>query len=817
MKTFNQTVKAAQDRLTELLARIEHPDADHQALVEEATEALSNSLQELHVAQEELQAQNEELQATREQLEAERQRYQTLFDFAPDGYLVTDTGGVIQKANRAAADLLGLPPDHLVGKPLALFVAKADQPAFYARLNQTRTGTAERSAPHELHMAPRQGEGFYAALTVAPARDERGDVVELRWLIRDVTARRQAEQALRESEARFDLFMRHLPAAVYIKDRNERIIYANRTFADILGLKAEELVGADAGEMAPPDLREQYRAENRRVLQGETVETETTFPGVAGPTHWLVYKFPLPREGKPALIGTVALDITARKRAEQALRESERKYRTLFENTLNPILVVDEHSRYVDANAAALAFLECEQEELLSKTVWDFAAPGTLDEVQEEHLPFMNSRTVETDYFVNGRIKTLLLNVVPVALGQQRRLYGIGQDITERKRTVQALRESKNKYQSLYNSIRDAILVADTDRRIIDCNPAFTELFGYTLEEIRGKRTLHVYADREAFEKLGQTLRQRVGDANFFVTVPYEKKSGEIFPGETNVFPLKDAAGETQGFIGLIRDVTERQAAQEQIQHYAAELERSNRELEQFAYAVSHDLQAPLRTIRGFLELFAQRYRGTLDTRADDYIERIMEADRRMQAMIQALLNLSRVETRGGTPAPTDVEAILAHARLALQHAIETSGAEISHGPLPTVWADADQLTQVFQNLLANAIKFRRDGVAPRIHVSAERRDDVWRFTVADNGIGIDPAQADRIFQVFQRLHTEEEYPGIGIGLALCRRIVERHGGRIWVASTPGEGATFKFTLPVAETQSPVSTATEFEGADNDG
>jgi PAS domain S-box-containing protein len=526
---------------------------------------------------------------------------------------------------------------------------------------------------------------------------------------------------------------------------------------------------------------------------------------------------PVYEDGECVAVRGAFQDITARKRAEQALRESERKYRTLFENALNPILVVDGEGHYVDANEATLTFLECEREELLSKTVWDFAAPGTLDEVQEEHMPFMHPRTVETDYFVNGRVKTLLLNVVPVTLGDQQLLYGIGQDITERKRAEQALRESKNKYQSLYNSIRDAILVADTDRRIIDCNPAFTELFGYTLDEIRGKRTLHVYADREAFKKLGQTLRQRDGDANFFVTVPYQKKSGQTFPGETNVFPLKDAAGETQGFIGLIRDVTERQAAQEQIQHYAAELERSNRELEQFAYAVSHDLQAPLRTISGFLNLLAKRYRGQLDDRGEEYIERIMNADQRMQAMIQALLNLSRVESRGEPLAPTDVETILAHARLALDHAIETSGAEISHDPLPTVSADATQLTQVFQNLIANAIKFRREDVPPRIHVSAERRGDEWVFSVADNGIGIDPAQADRIFQVFQRLHTEEEYPGIGIGLALCKRIVERHGGRIWVAAAPGEGATFKFTLPAAEIQGPLSAAKESKGAEQDG
>jgi light-regulated signal transduction histidine kinase (bacteriophytochrome) len=239
-----------------------------------------------------------------------------------------------------------------------------------------------------------------------------------------------------------------------------------------------------------------------------------------------------------------------------------------------------------------------------------------------------------------------------------------------------------------------------------------------------------------------------------------------------------------------------RKRAEEELEHHAAELERSNQDLEQFAYAISHDLQAPLRTTKGYLALLKQRCDDRLGDKGNEYIDRTVDIAGRMQEMIEALLDLSRVGTRGEKFTPVDGESILEHVLGDLGLEIKETNAEVSYGPLPTVMADRAQLAQVFQNLIANAIKFRREDVPPHVHVSAEREGDEWVFSVEDNGIGIDPEQADRIFQVFQRLHTDEEYPGLGIGLALCKRIVERHGGRIWVESDVGEGSTFAFTLP---------------------
>ena len=229
-----------------------------------------------------------------------------------------------------------------------------------------------------------------------------------------------------------------------------------------------------------------------------------------------------------------------------------------------------------------------------------------------------------------------------------------------------------------------------------------------------------------------------------------------------------------------------------------AELARSNEELEQFAYVASHDLQEPLRMVASYVGLLERRYRGRLDSDADDFIEFAVDGARRMQALLNGLLDLSRVGTRGSEPEPTESEAALRDALINLEQAVAEAGAEVSHERLPTVLGDQTQLTQLFQNLISNAVKFNSSR-KPRVEVGARRAGSMWEFGVADNGIGIDPAHFDRIFQVFQRLHTRDVYEGTGIGLSVCRKIVERHGGTIWPESVQGEGTTFRFTLRAVE------------------
>jgi light-regulated signal transduction histidine kinase (bacteriophytochrome) len=246
----------------------------------------------------------------------------------------------------------------------------------------------------------------------------------------------------------------------------------------------------------------------------------------------------------------------------------------------------------------------------------------------------------------------------------------------------------------------------------------------------------------------------------------------------------------------IARDITERKKSEEILKSKIEELARSNAELEQFAYVSSHDLQEPLRMISSYLQLLQRRYQGKLDEKADKYIFYAVDGASRMQSLINDLLEFSRVTSRAREPEPTDCESLLNQILLNFDLYIKENKAIVSHDFLPEVMADSTQLAQVFQNLIINGIKFHSEEPS-KIHISAEKKVSEWQFIVQDNGIGIDPQYSEKIFEVFKRLHKKEEYPGTGIGLAICKKIVERHGGYIWVESELGKGSTFYFTLPI--------------------
>jgi light-regulated signal transduction histidine kinase (bacteriophytochrome) len=251
-----------------------------------------------------------------------------------------------------------------------------------------------------------------------------------------------------------------------------------------------------------------------------------------------------------------------------------------------------------------------------------------------------------------------------------------------------------------------------------------------------------------------------------------------------------------QANTALQQEVAERRRAEETLTQHAEALRHSNEELQRFAYVASHDLQEPLRMVTSYVQLLAKRYEGKLGAEAEQFIAYAVEGTQRMKALIDDLLAYARVESRGQSLLLTDSEKLFRQVLSVMQVSITETGAVVTHDPLPTVLADRTQLGLLFQNLLSNALKFRATR-PPRVHVSVRPEDSQWLFTVKDNGIGIEPQYTNKIFELFQRLHTRQEYPGTGLGLAICRRIVERHGGRIWVKSELGEGARFSFTLPV--------------------
>ena len=257
---------------------------------------------------------------------------------------------------------------------------------------------------------------------------------------------------------------------------------------------------------------------------------------------------------------------------------------------------------------------------------------------------------------------------------------------------------------------------------------------------------------------------------------------------------MYDADGRICAGVEVVRDITPRKRMESEIRQSNLALEKSNRELRQFAYVASHDLREPLRTISSFIQLFRRRYEGKIDQDADEFIGFIVDGATRMQQLIDDLLLYSRVDSKGKTFSPVETGRVLDTVRANLGTAIAEAGAEVSIAPLPEVTGDENQLVQLFQNLLANAVKFRGEH-HPQIRVECRREGADWHFLVSDNGIGIDPEYFDRVFDIFQKLHTRDQYEGTGIGLSICKKIVERHGGRIWVESAPGRGTTFHFTL----------------------
>jgi PAS domain S-box-containing protein len=373
--------------------------------------------------------------------------------------------------------------------------------------------------------------------------------------------------------------------------------------------------------------------------------------------------------------------------------------------------------------------------------------------------------------------------------------------VIERARAEEAMRLSEAKFAGIISISSDAIVSIDEDQRIVFYNQGAEQTFGYTAEQVMGERVEMLIpeqhrADHEArVREFGESpvAARRMGERGQIAGCRW---SGEVFPADASISKLE--VGGTRLYTAVLRDVTERVRAEEALATQAEELARSNAELEQFAYVASHDLQEPLRMVASYTQLLARRYRGKLDDDAHEFIGYAVDGVTRMQSLISDLLAYSRVGKGGGTVERADLEAVFQRTLDVLRAAIEESGAQVTAGPLPTVAADPVQVGQVLQNLVGNGLKFR-GAEPPRVHVSAERRGDEWLVSVRDNGIGIAPEYAQRIFVIFQRLHTRAEYAGTGIGLAICKKIVERHGGRIWVESAEGQGSTFFFTLPAGD------------------
>jgi PAS domain S-box-containing protein len=374
-------------------------------------------------------------------------------------------------------------------------------------------------------------------------------------------------------------------------------------------------------------------------------------------------------------------------------------------------------------------------------------------------------------------------------------------DISGRKAAERHLARMECRYRGLLEAAPDAMVVVDQGGAIVLLNAQAERQFGYRRDELLGQEVKNIipagFAERliaDGLRSRHDALAQQMGTG---LELTARRKDGSEFPIEIMLSPLECEDGIL--VTAAVRDITARRNADAELRRKVAELNRSNEELAQFAHIASHDLQEPLRMVASYTQLLSRRYKGKLDSDADELIAFAVDGAGRMQRLIQDLMEYSRVGTKGKELLDTSSEAALLEALANLRGAIEASGALVTHDPLPTVRADERQLIQLFQNLVGNAIKYRGPE-GPRVHVRAARNaDNQWLFAVRDNGLGIDPRYFGKIFGMFQRLHGRDELAGTGIGLAICKKIVERHGGSIAVESQPGQGSAFFFSLAGSE------------------
>jgi PAS domain S-box-containing protein len=492
-----------------------------------------------------------------------------------------------------------------------------------------------------------------------------------------------------------------------------------------------------------------------------------------------------------------------------AHKQVEERYWELLESAPDAMVIVDQEGKIILVNTQTEKLFGYRRLELLGQPVEVLIPPRFRAQhatyrtryVAEPRVRAMGAGAELYGLHKDGHEIPVEISLSPLQMDQDILISSAIRDITERKRAEAALRRSEALLQALVNNTSAIIHIKGMDGRYLLVNTQFEHVYNTTNAELIGK-TAHEVLPQDLADRLQALDTQILQSRQAVQTEMHAQRADGQHTYVVLKFPLLDAAGEPYAICGISTDITARKQMEEQLQRTAAELARSNAELAQFAYAASHDLQEPLRTVLGFTQLLAKRYTGQLDAKAEEYIAFVVDGATRMQQMIQDLLAYARVGTRGEPFQPTDCTVVLQQALANLALTIQESGARVIADPLPTVSGAPGQLTRLWQNLLGNALKYRSTR-PPQVQITVQPQGPAWLFAVQDNGIGFDPQQAERIFGLFQRLHTRGAYPGTGMGLALCRKIVEHHGGRIWAEGRPGEGATFYFTLPMAESAHP--------------
>lgn len=626
-------------------------------------------------------------------------------------------------------------------------------------------------------------------------------------MLEDVNEAKEAAErvknALKESEEKFRLLFENATEGILFFDTEGNIRDVNPKLLKITGCKREDVVGKHFMDVLaifnldPSIVIPIFE----KVMSGEPIKNvELDITNKKGKQITIAANPVLIRKNGEVIGASLTVeDLTNRKLAEEALRESEEKYRTLFETSPEAIILLGLDGVLQDCNNAAEKISGMRKEELIGKSFMELSIfdEETLSNLIESFPKAINGEIPSTiELTIQTGKERKWIETFPALLKKNNEVFAlqlIVRDITEHKLAEDKLKESEEKYRDVVERANDGIVIVQ-DGFVKYANPSLLELAGYSKEEIIDTQFInHVHPD-EVPKLIDRYKRRMSGEdvEGIYETLLKRKDNSDVY-AEINAGVIS-YLGEPANLV-FVRDITERKKAGEKLKQTMNELKRSKTELEQFINIAYHDLQEPLRMVTSYVQLLERRYKGKLDEDADEFIGYAVDGIMHIHRLINDLLNYTLIGGQSKRFERVDCTEVINRAMNNLQAAIEESGAVITFDPLPIIRADDLQLVQLSQNLLSNAIKFRSEE-PPRIHVSAEQKKNEWLFSVRDNGIGIDPKYAERIFTIFQRLHSRGKYPGTGIGLAICKKIVEKHGGRIWVESEPGKGATFRFTIP---------------------
>jgi len=615
-------------------------------------------------------------------------------------------------------------------------------------------------------------------------------------------ARMPEKDARPTKEERLSLALEGATDGLWDWDLVTNEVYLSPRWKGMLGYADDELPGSfeTFRSLVHPDDGEKAQRAIEDYLSGETerFQVELRMLHKDGGERIILSRGAAirdPESGRFVRFVGTHVDLTERKRLEAALVQSKAQLQGFVDVTADLVTQVDAEGNFTFVNKAAEKIFGLPPEACIGRPAFDFLHPEDREPTLVSFKGWVADRVAHATFenrqaSVDGRVTHMFWSINPRydEEGELVDIWSIGRDITRRK-----LEEERSR--TILQTSLDGFWLLDAGTgNLLQVNPAYCEMSGYTEAELLSMSISELEAV-ESPEETKARIRKIVDEGGDRFETVHRRKDGSLMDVEVSASFL--GMDEGQVFV-FLRDITEKKLATVLLEERAEALRASNEELQNFAYGASHDLQEPLRMVSSYAELLEERYRGQLDDEGREFMASVVEGAGRMRSLIDDLLNYSRVETRGAEPTPADAQVALEEALKNLEGRIAAEGAVVTNDPLPSVLADESQLLRLFQNLVGNAVKFRREE-PPRIHVGVQKFGEEWVFSVADNGIGIEEHFQDRAFEIFQRLHSRNLYEGTGIGLAICRRIVQRHGGRIWFESEVGKGSTFFFMLKAVE------------------